>query len=79
MILKTQFMNVIKTFLVLLALIQTSGVATTARADVRLPALFSDHMVLQRDVIVPVWGWAEPGEAVTVSIAGQTKTATADA
>lgn len=53
--------------------------ATTARANVKLPAIFSDHMVLQRDAAVPVWGWAEPGEAVTVSLAGQTKTATADA
>lgn len=40
---------------------------------VRLPAIFSDHMVLQRDSIVPVWGWAEPGEHVTVEIAGQRK------
>ena len=53
--------------------------AVSARADVRLPAIFSDHMVLQRDAIVPVWGWADAGEKVTVSIAGQTKTATADA
>ncbi len=45
----------------------------TARADVRLPALFSDHLVLQRDMEVPVWGWAEPGEPVTVSVAGQTR------
>jgi sialate O-acetylesterase len=50
-----------------------------AKAEVRLPAIFSDHMVLQRDAAVPVWGWADPGEKVTVSIAGQTKTATADA
>jgi sialate O-acetylesterase len=50
-----------------------------ANADVRLPAIFSDHMVLQRELAVPVWGWAEPGEVVTVSIAGQAQTATADA
>jgi sialate O-acetylesterase len=43
------------------------------RADVRLPAIFSDHLVLQTGVTVPVWGWAEPGEAVTVTVAGQTK------
>jgi len=44
------------------------------------PALvFSDQMVLQRGVIVPVWGRAEPGEQVTVSFAGQSKRATADA
>ena len=49
------------------------------RAEVSLPAIFSDHMVLQSDVAVPVWGWAEAGEQVTVSIAGQSKSATADA
>jgi len=43
-----------------------------ALAEVRLPALFSDHMVLQRNIEVPVWGWAEPGQTVTVSINGQT-------
>jgi sialate O-acetylesterase len=51
----------------------------SSRADVQLPALFSDHMVLQRDMSAPVWGRAEPGEQVTVEIGGQTKTATADA
>src|SRR5947209_2452581 len=49
-----------------------------ARADVKLPALFSDHMVLQGETAVPVWGRAEPGEEVQVAIAGQTKNATAD-
>src|SRR5947208_2423574 len=47
-----------------------------AFADVRLPAIFSDHAVLQCDVAVPVWGWADEGEKVEVSIAGQTKSAT---
>ncbi len=59
--------------------ILVSITAVTACADVKLPAIFSDHMVLQRDAAVPAWGWAEPGEAVTVSIQGQTKTTTADA
>jgi len=49
------------------------------RADVTLPAIFSDHLVLQRDAAVPVWGWADPGEAVTVTVAGQTQTAAAAA
>jgi sialate O-acetylesterase len=48
-------------------------------ADVRLPAIFSDHMVLQRDVAIPVWGWADPGEDVTVSFAGQTQSVRAGA
>jgi sialate O-acetylesterase len=51
---------------------------THAPADVRLPAIFSDHMVLQRDAAIPVWGWADPGEAVEVKIAGQSAKATAD-
>ena len=55
------------------------SVATAARAEVKLPAIFGDHMVLQRDTGVPVWGTAAPGEEVTVSIAGQTVTAKAGA
>lgn len=51
--------------------------ATLARADVRLPAVLSDHMVLQRDKPVPVWGTAAAGERVTVEFAGQTATTTA--
>lgn len=47
-------------------------------ADVRLPRIFTDHMVLQRDMPLPIWGWAEPGEKVTVELAGQVQTATAD-
>ncbi|MBI5760087.1 MAG: sialate O-acetylesterase [Planctomycetales bacterium] len=51
----------------------------SASAAVKLPAIFSDHMVLQRDSVVPVWGWASAGEEVTVGIAGQTQTTKADA
>lgn len=51
----------------------------SARADVTLPPVISDHMVLQRDAAAPIWGVASPGEEVSVSIAGQTKAATADA
>lgn len=50
-----------------------------AYGDVKLPAIFSDHMVLQQDVSAPVWGWAEPGEEVTVAIAGQSKSTKAGA
>ncbi len=48
-----------------------------AYAELKLPALFSDGMVLQRDQQVPVWGWAEPGAEVTVSFAEQKVSATA--
>jgi len=48
-----------------------------ARADVRLPGLFSDDMVLQEGARVAVWGWADEGEKVTVTFRGQKVTATA--
>ena len=50
-----------------------------AWAEPRLPALFSDHMVLQRDMVVPVWGQAAAGEKVEVEFAGQKKAVVADA
>jgi sialate O-acetylesterase len=50
-----------------------------ARAEVKLPTVFTDHMVLQRDLPVPVWGTASPGESVTVEFAGQKKVGLADA
>ena len=48
------------------------------QADVTLPNIFGDHMVLQRDMAVPVWGTAAPGEKVTVKFRGNAKTTTAD-
>ncbi|RRJ95266.1 sialate O-acetylesterase [Opitutaceae bacterium TAV4] len=53
--------------------------ATSAHAAVKAPAIFGDNMVLQRELPVPVWGTARPGEKVTVTFAGQTKTTTATA
>ena len=50
-----------------------------ARAEVKLPPVISDHMVLQCDAACPIWGSAAPGEPVSVSIAGQTKATTANA
>lgn len=52
--------------------------ALPVRADVKLPAMFTDHAVLQRDMPVPVWGSADPGEEITVTIAGQTHKTKAD-
>jgi sialate O-acetylesterase len=40
--------------------------------------LFSDNMVLQRDIAAPVWGWTTPGQRVTVTMSGKTATALAD-
>jgi sialate O-acetylesterase len=46
-------------------------------AEVTLPPVISAHMVLQRNIAAPIWGTANPGERVSVSIAGQSKTVTA--
>ena len=50
----------------------------SVRADVRLPAIFTDHLVLQQGQENRIWGWADPGEEVTVSIAGVEHAAAAD-
>ena len=49
-----------------------------AETAFRVAPLFGDHMVLQRDVPLPVWGRAEPGARVTVTARDQTVAATAD-
>jgi sialate O-acetylesterase len=59
------------------SLCAASCVASSAGAEVKPSALFSDHMVLQSGMSVPVWGTADPGEKVSVSFLKQTKTATA--
>ncbi len=46
--------------------------------NVRLPHLFGDHMVLQRDQNLHFWGWADPGEEVTIFFAGQAESVFAD-
>jgi sialate O-acetylesterase len=61
---------------VLLALVTL--LAGAAQAEVKLPALFCSHMVVQRDRPVRVWGWADRGEAVTVSFRGNTVTVQSD-
>ena len=44
----------------------------TSAGVVKLPAIISDNMVLQADTDIPIWGWADSDEAITVTIAGQT-------
>jgi len=51
---------------------------TTVQAKVEVNPMFGDHMVLQRELSVPVWGTSDAGEQVTVKFAGQTKTTKAD-
>jgi len=67
----------------LLLLLACLAIAPTLAAQgaptVSCSKQFSDHMVLQRGVDVPVWGWSHPGAEVSVAFAGQTRSATADA
>ncbi len=49
-----------------------------ASCEVRLPHILSDHMVLQREKPIHIWGWAQPGESVTVKLHGQTRSTAAN-
>jgi sialate O-acetylesterase len=53
--------------------------ASVAQAEVKLPAIISDHMVLQADAEAPIWGWASPGESVAVSVGSANVKTTAGA
>lgn len=55
-----------------------SLMAMSAGAEVTLPAIINSQMVLQHGVRAPIWGWADAGEKVSVSFAGQTKETTAN-
>ncbi len=52
------------TLAALLLLIWSPGLL----AEIKLPAVIGDNMVLQRGKVVSIWGWADPGEEVTVSV-----------
>jgi sialate O-acetylesterase len=60
----------------LLAALAFWAAVHSLHAELRVPAQFSDHMILQRGIAVPVWGLGASGETITVDFAGQTKTAT---
>ncbi|KAA9355309.1 sialate O-acetylesterase [Larkinella humicola] len=53
-------------------------ICQTVSGQIRLPLLISDGMVLQRDSPIQVWGWAQPGELVEVTLNGQTGRATTE-
>ncbi len=55
----------------LLTAVMSLGFAAAASADVRLPALFSDNMVLQRNKPITIWGWADEGEGIRVDFRDQ--------
>lgn len=62
-----------------LSFILLIGGITISSAQLHLPKIIGDNMLLQRKQPVPVWGWAKPGQQVSVKFAGQQKSAVADA
>lgn len=70
-----RFLVVASTLLSLIAL----PAVLSANGDVRLPRCFGSNMVLQRDRVLPIWGWAEPGADVVVQLGENKATAKADA
>jgi sialate O-acetylesterase len=65
--------------LIVLPLVALLFSASAALADVKPAPLFSDHVVLQSGMPVPIWGTASSGEKVTVTLNGQTQSATTGA
>lgn len=61
-----------------LKLKQATGLESLHADDLRLAKPFSDHMVLQRDVNLPVWGTCKPGDKITVRLGNQEKKAIAN-
>ena len=61
-----------------LAAVLALAAIPAARANVRLPYILAEHMVVQRGLPVHIWGGAAPGEAVTVTFRGEHRAATAD-
>ena len=59
---------------VTLAILLVTFTQQPARADVSLPGFFGNHMVMQRDVELRIWGWCEAGEEVSVTLAGKAVT-----
>ncbi len=48
------------------------------QSQLRLPALFTDHMVVQRGKPINIWGWDSPGQKITVTLGGKSVSASAD-
>ncbi|MFP4542172.1 MAG: sialate O-acetylesterase [Opitutales bacterium] len=71
-----QRIAITKTFL---SFVLAGLLAATLRAELRLPGLLSDGMVVQRDASWTAWGWAEPGEAIELGFAGRAAATTAEA
>ncbi len=68
-----------RTSAIVRALLLSAAAAALSHADVRVPKIISNHMLVQRGVPVRIWGTASGGEQVTVTMAGQSVKTQADA
>jgi sialate O-acetylesterase len=62
----------------LLLILSIGALTGEVRADIKLPRLVGDHMVLQRDSKIAIWGWASPAESVRIDFHGKRATTRAD-
>lgn len=72
---KFQYKMKMKPILIVLALLFMSSLT---QANIILPSVFSDNMVLQRNVLIPIWGWASANEKIVISFNKQQKTVKAN-
>jgi sialate O-acetylesterase len=68
-----------RTILVGFLVLAAGWVSAPVSAEVKLPSIIGDNMVVQRDRTVPIWGWDVPGTKVGVTMGESNATATADA
>ncbi|MDQ8205531.1 sialate O-acetylesterase [Pelagicoccus sp. SDUM812003] len=61
-----------------LAALLSSALLSSLSAEVTLPSIVGDDMVLQRDQELTIWGWADPGESISLSFRGHERHATTD-
>ena len=59
-------------------LLAITCVSFTASAEVRLPQLFQSGMIMQRGKPIPIWGWADKGEQITITFQKKTYTTAAN-
>jgi sialate O-acetylesterase len=60
--------SAVERMIVFVAMILVMASAPMAQANIRLPAIIGDNMVLQRGIKAPLWGWADPDEEVRLSV-----------
>ena len=61
----------------MIAVLATLSLATSVQAALKMPNIFGNHMVVQQNMPIRVWGWTTPGQAVTVELGGQSASAKA--